>query len=107
MTNKTHGAVRAAFDKSNPLGHIGNYTNSSNSVADQRARLLAALRIGPISTLDARSRLDVLHPAARIQELREAGHQIVTEWYCQETFVGCPHRVAKYVLLAVADGGAL
>lgn len=68
-----------------------------NTASHQRFRLMEALREGPVSTIYARQHLDVLHPAARVQELREEGHRIVTHWTDEEN-----HRVAKYVLLASA-----
>ena len=69
---------------------------SSNSAQIQRKRLLQYLReIGPISTLEARQKLDILHPAARVQWLREHGHNIVTEPVAEDGH----HRVAKYFLL--------
>lgn len=64
----------------------------------QRRRLLAALRSVPVSTLDARERLDVIHPAARVLELRERGHRIVTTWTHEPDAWGRPHRIARYVL---------
>lgn len=74
-------------------------SSSGNSAASQRARILEALRRGPVSTLAARKLLDVLHPAARVQELRRAGHNIRTHWATEESQKGKPHRVASYVLL--------
>ena len=80
------------------------YTQNSailggNDSASQRARILDALRQGPLSTLAARKHLDVLHPAARIQQLREAGHNIHTHWATEESQQGRKHRIAVYVLL--------
>ena len=46
----------------------------------QRAALLAWLQTSTITTLQARKELDILYPAARIQELRDQGHKIVTHW---------------------------
>lgn len=74
--------------------------NNGNEASAQRARLLASLRIGPINTLAARHLIDVLHPAARIQELREEGHNIATVWTQDVTPEGNHHRVAKYVLMS-------
>ncbi len=68
------------------------------SAAAQRARLLAALRKGPVTTLEARREPDILHPAMRVLELREQGHDIQTVWTRQETYGGVRHRVARYVL---------
>ena len=45
--------------------------------AAQRARLLAMLKRGPVSTLAARA-AGIMHPAGRVVELREAGYQIHT-----------------------------
>lgn len=73
-------------------------THHSTASADQRRRLLAALQAGPVSTLDARERLDVIHPAARVLELRERGYRIVTTWAHQSDAWGRAHRVARYML---------
>jgi hypothetical protein len=76
----------------------GNTTNA------QRLRILAELRSsGTLTTLQARHDLDVLHPAARVQELREEGHRIVTLWRHDSTGQATRHRVACYVY----QGGAL
>lgn len=64
----------------------------------QRARLLDRLRIGPVSTLEARRELEILCPAARVLELRRMGNDIATVWTREETEGGVPHRVALYVL---------
>lgn len=74
--------------------------SSENSAHAQRVLLLRELRVGPVSTLDARSRLGICHPGARIMELRESGHLIGTFWAIGNTADGTPHRVARYVLLA-------
>jgi hypothetical protein len=76
--------------------------NQDISTASQKIRVLARLRRGPLTTLTARRELDVLHPAARIQALREDGHDIRTHWRTEETRQGRPHRVAEYVLLTRA-----
>ncbi|CAJ0699242.1 helix-turn-helix domain-containing protein [Ralstonia wenshanensis] len=73
--------------------------SSPNSAAAQRERILTALRNGPLTTLQARSELDTLHPAARIQELRGEGHLITTVWAWDFSAAGFPHRVARYVLM--------
>lgn len=77
--------------------------NSGNEASAQCARLLARLKKGPLTTLQARRELDVLHPAARVQTLREHGHKIQTIWTNDVTAEGYRHRVAKYVLV---PGGA-
>jgi hypothetical protein len=70
---------------------------NDNSASAQRSRMLAALHKGPVSTLDARKFYDILHPAARVQELRGSGHLIDTVWIDDITSEGFPHRVAQYL----------
>ena len=72
----------------------------SNGAAAQRNRVLEFLRQrGSISTIDARHLIDVMHPAARIMELRRAGHPIQTLWTHATTPEGGTHRVARYYLV--------
>ena len=67
------------------------------SLAAQRDRLLKHLiENGNVSTFEARSDLNILHPAARIQELRQSGHVIVLTWVVQNDHVGRPHRIGRY-----------
>jgi hypothetical protein len=93
---KAAGGNQTAFKTKHP-------TDTAINTNAQRQRLLAALRKGNISTLDARRELDILHPAARVQELREAGHHIITYWHDDATELGQVHRVANYVLLREAS----
>lgn len=79
-----------------------NTQDEYNTASAQRARILSALKIAPLSTIEARSRLDILHPGARIFELRAEGHEIHTHWSQEPTECGRLHRVAKYVLLKKA-----
>ena len=80
----------------------------SNSNTAQQLRLHAALlqQLPPVTTLYAREHLDVLHPAARIQELREQGHNIITHWATQTNAQGHAHRVAQYVLMTNRENAA-
>ncbi len=73
--------------------------STGNSAEAQRQRILARLRISPLTTLEARRDLDVLHPAARVMELRDAGYDIDTVWTHDLNGEGRPHRVAQYILL--------
>lgn len=75
---------------------------NANSAAAQRARLLLALHCRPLSTLQARAELDVMHPGGRIMELRRQGHQIATIRVQEATDCGRLHSVARYVLLQEA-----
>lgn len=84
--------------------------NSRRHYADlsaeaQRRRLLDALRCSPISTLEARHNLDILHPAMRVRELRLDGFNIQTVRIGADTGFGVKHSVARYVLMAEANGG--
>jgi hypothetical protein len=73
----------------------------STSTESQRTRLLAHLQSAPITTLQARSELDIMNPAQRVKELRDGGHNIVTCWTTGWTSKAA-HRIASYVLLAGA-----
>lgn len=74
--------------------------HAENSTAAQRERLKTYLETSQkITTLEARNKLDVLHPAGRIQELRGDGLNIITHWRVDHTPEGKPHRVAEYVLM--------
>lgn len=66
--------------------------------ATHAKRMLDAFRLGPLSTFEARRYLDVPHPAGRVQELREAGHEIDTVRLSERSEVGRPHVIALYVL---------
>ncbi|EKD87972.1 MAG: hypothetical protein ACD_35C00111G0002 [uncultured bacterium] len=76
-------------------------TNSDdNSTTSQRSRILRHLEEnGSITTLQARHLLDIMHPAQRCLELKEAGHRIVCIWTKDVTPEGFSHRVGKYILL--------
>jgi hypothetical protein len=92
------------MDTTNNKGAPSNGTPStplvnSNSAHAQRQRLLARLRIGPLSTIEARRELDILMPAARVHELRHReGWEIQTLRREEETESGKKHNVALYVL---------
>ncbi len=68
----------------------------------QRQQILDWLILhNTLTTLQARKELDIMHPAARIQELREQGHNIITHWTTDDNGK-YKHRVACYVLLVGA-----
>lgn len=75
----------------------------SNCAEAQRARLLDRLQQGTLTTLEARSELDVLHPAARAMELRGLGYCIETLRTREYSECGQLHTVARYVLLPAGD----
>lgn len=83
--------------------HVYKPTESSElpaSAEAQRARLLAALKRGPVDTFSARQRLDIAHPAGRVRELRRAGHDITMKMEERASPAGEPHRVGVYRLAA-------
>ena len=66
----------------------------------QRERLRAAFEFLPsISTFEARTYLDIFHPAGRVQELRDEGLNVVTHWVTVESDGGGRHRVANYLFV--------
>lgn len=89
------GKVVVSDDEANLPSPAEN--GNDNSASAQCARLLPALIKKPLSILEARQRLDVLHPAARVQELRKRGHLIDTVWTDDFTSEGKLHRVALYI----------
>lgn len=75
-----------------------------NDATAQRSRVLEFLRRhGSLSTIDARHLIDVMHPAARVMELRRQGHDIMTAWAHETTSEGGAHRVARYHLMSEAS----
>jgi len=58
-----------------------------------------------ITTLQARNELGIMHPAGRVQELRDAGNDIATHWQWEADATGKEHKQALYVLLS-SNGGA-
>jgi hypothetical protein len=78
---------------------IMNSKRYSTDAASQRQRILAWLLTAPLTTTQARTELDVMHPGGRILELRKLGHKIVTYWQTIDTGKA-KHRVAAYVLLS-------
>lgn len=72
----------------------------SNSTESQKKRLLVCLKRKPITTIEARHKLDILAVAARIFELRHClGYNIKTFWKYAKNPGGGEHRVANYVLM--------
>ncbi|MDQ2075769.1 helix-turn-helix domain-containing protein [Marinimicrobium sp. ABcell2] len=98
MNKKTSRLQKKAASKS----HLNN-----TSTRAQRKRLLDALiDLGAVNTLYARDRLNILMPAARIKELKNAGHDIFTDRITITDRDGRPHsRVARYVLIKLASNG--
>jgi Helix-turn-helix domain len=77
----------------------------TTSKARQCAAILAALRTGPLTTIEAREGLGVLHPGGRVLELRRAGHDIRTISRWDPDAAGRLHKVAAYHLISEAHHG--
>lgn len=69
-----------------------------NTAIAQRKRILDYLHTQPLDTLTARKELDVMHPAARVMELRKQGVGIKAVKIDRSSDCGKIHRVACYVL---------
>lgn len=99
MTNKKNGQPLKASHTNSPL--------KNSTAAAQRQRLLARLEQGPVDTLTARRELNILHPAGRIDELRNRGHQIATHRISVTDEHGFSHiGIALYVLRPRAEVAA-
>jgi len=77
-----------------------------NGASTQCARILEALHLAALTTVDCRRWLDCPHPAQRILELRSLGFNIDTVWTTAPTESGNRHRFALYSL-AQQGAGAL
>lgn len=86
-----------------PLTALSKTLNPNDtSTNNQRAITLSAIVDAPKSTIELRHNFGIMHPAARIQELRDMGHQILTIRVTEVTPYGIKHKaVAKYVLKGV------
>lgn len=71
------------------------YRESSTS---QCLRIIEHLKqYSTLSTIDAREKLGIMHPAMRICELRRAGAPIHTSTLWQADTTGASHKVAVYI----------
>ena len=85
--------------KANPKASPNTRNPNNTSASAQRARLLERLESGAVDTITARSELNVMQPAARIKELRDAGHNISTQRITLTDEHDCTHKgVALYYL---------
>ena len=86
-------------DTTNPETQTTKPNFKDNSAFNQRLKILDYLfERGSITSNEARERLDVYYPPARIFELRQAGYLIVTIWDSWTSEYGIKHRIARYVL---------
>ena len=77
------------------------------SAVRQRERLRHAFTHFPqLSTVEIRQGLDIIHPAGRVQELRDQGETIHTLWTTVVSENGASHRVANYLWVREAQHAA-
>lgn len=86
-----------------PLTALSKTLNPNDtSTCNQRAITLSAITNAPKSTIELLHEFGIMHPAARVQELRDMGHEIDTVRVTEVTPDGIKHKaVAKYVLRGV------
>lgn len=85
-----------------------NINFNDNSSKNQCKKLLVYLiENTTITSNEARAKLDIYHPPARIRDLRKAGHIINTFWVTWSSDYGIHHRIAKYVLVKSNPSEAL
>lgn len=83
------------------LPPAGTAFDESPAAFAQRARLLEALRLGPVSTFKARDALGILMPAARVFELKVLGYGVRTDRIGARDSAGVWHTgIASYVLVS-------
>jgi hypothetical protein len=80
------------------------YTNPTG-LSQQAIKVLSALRNGSMTSSEIYHDVGVIHPPARIYDLREAGFQILTIWDIDHLPAGDAHRVGRYVLIAEPASG--
>lgn len=76
-----------------------------NDTKSQRQILIGTLQAAGsagVTTIEARERLGVMHPGARVLELRRMGWEIATVWSITESARGRKHRNARYVLVGIS-----
>lgn len=106
MTDKKNALTEGQSTKNNLIKQSHNNTDQTSNVESlsteaQRARVLAHLLLSQtLTTLYARHSLNVMHPAARVMELRQAGHKIITLRRKDTDTAGRSHSVAEYVLMS-------
>lgn len=90
----------AAASTTTPQNKTSKPNFNDNCSFNQRLKLLDyLLEHGSITTSEAREKLDIYYPPARIKELRQAGYLIHLVWIIWISDYGIKHRIGKYVLL--------
>jgi len=96
--NRQGATIKKANNNLNSQNTPQKTISQGNSIEAQRRRVIAWLSRASLTTLEARQHLDVMHPAARVFELRQMGYDIQTVWVEHLSAAGNFHRVGKYIL---------
>ena len=106
MIKKENAPIKGRVDCIVDTCNSSANNNIYQSNEAQRAYILKWLKEhGRITTLDARNKLGIMHPASRIQELRKVGHNIETNLQWDTDVTGKRHKQGLYILL-INEGGA-
>ena len=82
----------------------GNVMVNRNQINFQIARIWEYLQKNrTMTTFQARIELKIMHPAARIMELRKKGKNISTKFVWKPNTDGELHRIGQYILLSEND----
>ena len=95
-------AVEGVPYRDQSAGSILSLEPSKCTKFQQRSAILSALKLGPLTTIEAREGLSICHPSGRVHELRKMGYQIETQSSTALDAQGRVHRVASYVLWGAA-----
>ena len=99
MANNENRKTKGLAVAANPETKTTKPNFNDNSAHNQRLKILDWLfEKGSITSSEARERLDVYYPPARIFELRQAGYLIVTIWDNWTSEHGIKHRIGRWVL---------
>jgi hypothetical protein len=71
---------------------------SPHANAQRKAILRQLQKSQCLTTLFIREKMGIMHPAARIMELRQMGYDILLHWVFETDVAGTNHRVGHYVL---------
>ncbi len=72
--------------------------NKSKGVAQSKVILDYLWINKTVTTIECRDKLSIMHPSARIKELRDKGWPIGTNYYEQIDAAGRTHKAAQYYL---------
>lgn len=95
--------TKKAGDLLSQPAHTRKSDITDTSIKSQQLRLLSALQASSngVTTIQARSDLNILHPSGRVKELKRRGYQIETVRVTTNDDYGRRHQsIARYVLLS-------